>query len=30
MNKNSYNKSIANAMWVVKECDLVLKKRAAA
>lgn len=30
MNKNSYNKSIANAMWVVKECDAVLKKRAAA
>lgn len=30
MNRNSYNKSLPNAMWLVQECDALLKKRAAA
>ena len=30
MNRNSYNKSLPNAMWLVRECDALLKKRAGA
>lgn len=29
MNKNSYNKSIDNALWLVRECDALLKRREA-
>jgi hypothetical protein len=30
MGKNSYNKSLPNAMWLVHECDALLKRRASA
>jgi hypothetical protein len=29
-NKNSYNKSLPNAMWLVRECDAALRRRRAA
>ena len=29
-NKNSYNKSLLNALWLVRECDAALKRRQAA
>ncbi len=29
-NKNSYNKSVPNAMWLVRECDAALRRRRAA